>query len=345
MSLILFGINHKTAPVSLREKFSLAPQRLKEEILRWKQELSLAEILMLSTCNRFEVYAACSEEDGESARLRERFTRAGAGEVTYHYREPESVSHLFQVACGLDSMVVGEGEILSQVKEAYRIAHEARTTDKRLNVLFQRAIFVGKEARTKTGIGMGNISVGSVAATLALKIFGNLSKKTVLVAGAGKMSEKALKHLLSFGPDAVYLVNRTFENAQELAARFGGVAVPWEKLEEAIFACDIAILSTGAEEFIITREQVMRRHLKAPGRALFLIDISVPRNVEPSIGSLDNVYLYNIDDLQAIADENLGKRQNEVAKAAAMVSRHVEEFMGWYQSLGGVRETSLKHRP
>jgi glutamyl-tRNA reductase len=323
--VVVLGLSHHTAPVVLRERFAFGEARV-PAALQMLREAGLAhEAVILSTCNRVEIYAATPLEP------RRAFTELRQFLVTCHdyhdpltdelysLTEPQSIEHLFRVACGLDSMVLGETEILGQLKKAYDFALQNGHTGPVLNKAFQKAFNVAKHVRTETNIQRGSISVGSVAVELAEKIFSALNDRRVMVIGAGDTSEKTARALLSRGARSIIVSNRSYERATALAAELGGTAIHFEEWTKAFTDVDIVISSTAAPHYILDGpklETVMRLRRNRP---LLLIDIAVPRDIDPQVNFLDNVYLYNIDDLQAIADDYLKQRKEEIARCEAII--------------------------
>lgn len=340
MHLVVIGLNHHTAPIELREKLSISEARISEALAALKA-LGVAECLILSTCNRTEVYACTSTRSDDAAIIE------CIGEVCgvrpevfiphlYSHAGHKAVLHLFRVASGIDSMVIGEAQILGQVKDAYAAAGGLGYTGPVLNSVFRQAIVVGKRARTETDIGRGAFSVGSAAVQLARSIFEDLKGRTVLMVGAGKMSELAITHLVSCGTSTLLVANRTHERASSLVSRFGGQAIPFDDLPSALGSADIVIASTGAERPVITGDLVLSAMRVRRGRPMFFIDIAVPRDVAPEVESIDNVFVYNIDDLQAAVDADAGNRQAEVAKIEAMIGQELEQCMRWFRTLDAV---------
>jgi len=334
MRLELVGMNHRTAPVEIRERIALRPERLADAIGGLRSAAGARETVVLSTCNRVEVYAAGSPELLTPAALAcflATFNGLAPDVLRphlYFHSSRAVVRHLFGVAAGVDSMVVGEPQILGQVKEAYLAAVGHGATGKVLNALFQAAIQVGKAVRTHTPIGTGRVSVSSVAVELAASIFGTLEGRTVLVLGGGDMAEQALVHLLESGAETALVANRTLERAQALATRHGGQAVPYDHLADHLPRADVVIVSTGAPHYVLTRQHLrdaLRRRRNAP---LLVVDIAVPRNVEPDAGDLDNVFLYDIDDLESVVSRNRSERERAVVEAFALIERHAADFVG-----------------
>lgn len=331
MHLVVIGLNHKTAPVEVRERISFDETSIPRALSELHSSCRVAECAILSTCNRSEVYACTTARADDEVIIKwiGSFCETEPDEFrAYLYSRAghKAAEHLFRVSAGIDSMVLGEAQILGQVKDAYAAACAAGTTGTVLNALFQQAIAVGKRVRTETQIGRGAFSVGSVAVGLAQSIFGELSGRKVLVVGAGKMAELTLTHLLSSGVERPVVSNRTLERAKQLAERFCGEAVEFERLGSALEAVDIAITSTGSREPIITRQAVAAAMRARRGSPLFFIDTAVPRDVEPGVAELDNVFVYDIDDLQSAVDTSLRNRKAEVAKVEAIVAQETAAF-------------------
>ncbi len=340
MTISLSGFSHHTCPVELRERLSFPEERLPAALLKLKQELHEGGAVILSTCNRVEVYT----RDDTTPELLHGLVRefltswhglepeAFVGHIYEHYNR-DAVAHLFRVASSLDSMVVGEDQILGQVHDAYLLAHAEGATDKILNSLFQRAFKVAKEVRTKTNINVGKVSVSSVAVDLAASIFGDLADKTVLVIGSGEMGELTLKSLVDRGVGQVLVANRTLANAENIAARYAGEPLALADLKNFLHRADIIITSTAAKEPILLAsdfQQALRKRENAP---MFVIDIAVPRDVDPKVIDLDNVYCYDMDDLESVAAQNVEARRAEMAKCLELVESQVDRFLGWRQSL------------
>jgi glutamyl-tRNA reductase len=339
MNLLLCGVNHKTAPVSLREKLvCLIPDvhAAYDHLKTWPE---VSESLLYTTCNRVEVMCVTEAPEAAAALLREFFARhpeIASGDLEesfYVHRDQEAVQHFFRVASSLDSMVVGEPQILGQVKQAYREATENQATGPILNRLVHKAFSVAKRVRGETGIGDHAVSVSYAAVTLAKKIFGELTGKNVLLLGAGEMAELALEHLKGQGVAQITVANRTLARGVSLAQRFGGEAVSLEELPEQLLSADILISSTGAGDFLVTRDQVKGMMRRRRQRPLFLIDIAVPRDLDPGLNELDNVYLYNIDDLQEVVEFNWQRRQHEATKAERLVAAETLKFLHWLETL------------
>jgi len=334
MPILLIGLSHRSAPLSVRERFAFADEAIPAALQSLRSSGAAQEGVILSTCNRVEIYACTELEPRQGLSTLRQFLLDCHGcpeplpEEIYGLGEPESVQHLFKVACGLDSMVLGETEILGQLKDAYDLALKAGHTASRLNKAFQRAFNVAKHIRTTTNIQRGSVSVASVAVELAEKIFNDLDHREVMVIGAGDTSEKTARALLSRGARNVIVANRTFARAEALAGALGGRAVQFDDWAAEFEKVDIVISSTSAPHYILDRlklEPLMkaRRH-----RALLMIDLAVPRDIEPEVNFLENIYLYNIDDLQTIADDYLKQRQDEIARCTEIICEKARALLG-----------------
>jgi glutamyl-tRNA reductase len=338
--IIVIGVSHRTAPLPVRESLAFPKDQLRDALLRLRAETGAGEAMILSTCNRVELYAR--QDDPGAVEALESFlaryhSRDGRElhEVVYRYADAEAIRHAFRVASSLESMVIGEPQILGQVKEAYQVAEEAGTLGAALNALRNRSLAAAKRVRTETGIGRNAVSVSYVAVELARKIFGELKDKNVLLVGAGKMSELAAKHLVRSGGRATVLGGRTFEKAAELAAALGGKAAPFESLRDELARTDIVISGTGAPGIVIHPADVESARAARRGRharPLFLIDIAVPRDIDPAVRKLGGVFLYDLDDLKAVAEANLRERLKEAAAAEGLVEREVREFLDWQKA-------------
>jgi glutamyl-tRNA reductase len=332
VSLILLGLNHKTAPLEIRERFAYGEDQVPDLLKRICEPPGIDELAMLSTCNRTEIYAVTQEPSLCRSRLLELFQGQGHPDFLYLQKDDEAIKHLFQVSSGLDSLVLGENQILAQVRQAFTAAQRARTTGPLLDKLFPWALKVGKLARSQTRICQGAASVAAAAVELAQMIFEDLKGRRVLLLGAGKMTQAALKLLQNSGVERIRVVNRTLARAEELAARCGGEAAPFEDLDKAVLDIDILIASTGAPHYVVSRQRLAAIMAQRRGRPLFMVDIAVPRDLEPSCQELDNVYLYNIDDLQSVVAENLARRQSEVQKVLRIVDLEYQEFSRYLES-------------
>jgi len=340
--IVLTGLNHKTAPVAVREKIFSGCQK-KSDLLPSLLSLNgVNEVLYISTCNRVEIIASIEESGNALKDLKDFLTRNGglteketAG-CFYEYRNEEAVRHLFRVASSLDSMVMGEAQILGQVKEAYREALEKYATGVVLNRLMHCSFRAAKRVRSETGIAVNPVSVSHAAVELAKKIFGSLDGKKILLIGAGEMAELTGQQLISKGAQSIIVANRSLAQAELLAEKFHGEAAPLDALEAKLVEADIVISSTGAPDFIVTADMLRRIHHRRKNRLLFLIDIAVPRDIEPAASSLENVYLYNIDNLQDIVDENMNVRKKEAVKAEMIVEEEVARYINWQKELESV---------
>ncbi len=344
MHLIVAGLNHRTAPVELREQVAISDFKLPAMLRQLVARTEIREAVILSTCNRTEFYAVCEADGGTSGEavlhdflvsLTNSPAKGFAGHL-YFYRDGRAADHLMKVSSGLDSMILGESQILGQVKAAYQAAALSGATGAILNNLLQSALATGKRVRTETTIGQGAFSVGAAAVELATSIFGNsLHGKTVLVLGAGKMSELTARHLQASGAPTVLVTNRTFDRAEALAQQLGtgASACRFDDLPNALLESDIVICSTAAPHPVVTPDLIHSAMRARKNRPLFLVDIAVPRDVDPAVASIDNVYVYNIDDLSAVVDRDHAKRQLEVQRAQSIIDESVRQFQVWRRSL------------
>lgn len=338
MNFQLIGVNHNSAPVEVRERLAIPETRLPDAIRSLVQQPGVDEGMVLSTCNRVELLTS-SNQGSDLRGFLPLYFGVNPDTLTshiYEFKERDAVRHVFRVASSLDSMVVGEPQILGQVKEAYAIARGLGAVHSALDVLLSRAFAVAKRVRTETAIGSSSVSIASVAVQLAQKIFGSLTNKTVYMVGAGKMAELATRRLMANGVGKILFSNRTHERALQLSEAFGGAAIPFEQLHETADRADIVLISTGATGFLFRREhgeQLLSRRRNSP---MFFIDISVPRNVDPEMGRLDGMFVYDIDDLQAVAAGNTAERQREAARAEEIVELEVERFALRIKSLAVV---------
>lgn len=333
MALFVAGLSHKNAPVALREQLAVEEDKLRQLLVDLQGGDALQEVVVLSTCNRVEVYGV-AEAPGEARALAFRALCRHRGvdlavvePLLYTHLEADAVRHAFRVAASLDSMMIGEPQILGQVKDAFSLAQACEAVGPSLHPLFSQAFNVAKRVRTETEIARHAVSVSFAAVELAKKIFDGLSGRAVLLVGAGKMSELAAKHLVEQGAFPIYVTNRTWARALELARALSGTAVPWDELATALAAVDIVVTSTGATEPVITRPAVTRVMHGRRGRPLFFIDIAVPRDVEAGVDGLDDVYRYDIDDLKQVVDANLRERAREAQRAEGLVEREVGKFL------------------
>ena len=330
MPVVLIGLSHHTAPVTVREKFAFSEAEI-PETLQKIHGLGLAtESVILSTCNRVELYSVVPDKAHTAHLLA--FLRSSRGSEAaesefYIHLEPHSLEHLFKVACGLDSMVLGETEILGQLKKAYDLALQHKLTGSRLNKAFQRAFNVAKHIRSSTNIQRGSVSVGSVAVELAEKIFTTLTERNVMVIGAGDTSEKTARSLLGRGAKSIMVSNRSFDRAETLAAELGGRAVRFDHWDQEFANIDIVISSTSAPHYILDRTKLAPLMKLRRNRPILLIDIAVPRDIDPEVNYMESVYLYNIDNLQAIADDYLKQRREEIAKCEAYIREKAQALL------------------
>ncbi|HMD41345.1 MAG TPA: glutamyl-tRNA reductase [Candidatus Acidoferrum sp.] len=340
MEIVLVGLNHRTAPVEVRERVSFTVEQSRKAADELRSRGILAETLVLSTCNRSEIYGVPPESSHECAPGLSSFlsefhaVRADVLSVSlYHHYDRAAVRHLFRVAAGLDSMLLGEAEILGQVREAYKFAHEYGATGPVLNRLFQGALEVGKRVRTETELGTRPMSVASAGVKLAERIFGKMNERSALVLGAGTISEQVVNQLRDRGIARLFIMNRSREGAEELAGRVGGKVVGWGEWDTALKLPDVVVTSVSAEEPVLRREILQAAMAARGNRALFLMDLGVPRNIEAAAADLYNVYVYNLDDLTEIVEQNRHARQSEVPKAETIVDEHVGKFLSWQASV------------
>ena len=339
-NIIVCGLNHKTAPVEVREKIAFQEFILQEALSKLKNRKGIDECLILSTCNRVEIYAV-SPENSENLKniiiefiaefhkiLPEKFVNH-----LYFYNNYEAIRHIFRVGSSLDSLVVGEPQIIGQIKDAYRIAVKTKTTGKVLNKLLHRTFFVAKKVRTETEIANSAVSISFAAVELAKKIFDSLIGKKILLIGAGEMCELAAKHLISNGASEIFVANRTYEKAVELADEFKGHPVNFENRYFIMEKVDIVISSTGAPYFVVEFEKMKEIAKNRKYKPLFMIDIAVPRDIDPKINNIDGIYLYDIDDLKEIVEKNILARKSEAEKAEIIVAQEAQKFLKWLESL------------
>lgn len=332
-------MNHKTAPLEIREKLSLSCWSDLNPLTELMKVPHVKEAMYLSTCNRVEVLAETTEAAAAAVGLRSfifnhgNLTPEEMGRCLYVHTDIEAIRHLFRVSSSLDSLVMGEPQILGQVKDAYHLAMENKTTGMVLNKLVHHAFRAAKRVRTETAIASNAVSISYAAVELAKKIFGNLQGKTVLLVGAGEMAELAARHLLNQGVGKVLIANRTYTRALEIAAAVQGTAIEFNDLAARLEDADIVISSTGAPGYVVTRDMVAEALRGRKNRLLFLIDIAVPRDIEPEVGELDNAFLYNVDDLQEVVDDNLQNRRQEAEKAEAIIEEEVKKCQAWVNSL------------
>jgi len=336
MKILLTGLNHKTAPVELRERLAIAPEELAAETRALLTHPGIREGLILSTCNRVELLVCYEGGEPElAAYLNARFTvdKQSLQPHLYQHHEVEAVRHIFRVASSLDSMVVGEPQILGQVKESYNAARSIGAVGGNLERLLQGAFAAAKKVRTETRIGASSVSIASVAVDLARKIFGSLEGKRVLLIGAGKMSELAARHLMQQGAGSILISNRTHERAIQLARKFNGHVVRFDDLHARADEADILITSTGSPEFIFRTPHAQHFLHRRRNRPMFIIDIAVPRDVDPEINRLDGIFLYDIDDLQSVTASNLSERAHEAQRAEAIIEQELARYQRRVESL------------
>lgn len=342
MKVFVVGLNHKIADVDVREKLAFDGPKLEEGLLRFRELPEIQEGMIISTCNRVELYANVNDpqraSESTKAFLAEfhNINRASLDKALYIYNDINAVRHIFRVASSLDSMVVGEPQILGQLKDAFELALAKKTTGILLNKLMKKAISVAKRVRTETRIAENAVSISFAAVELAKKIFTDLSKRVFMLLGAGEMAELAAKHLISNGVKEFLVSNRTYERACDLAKEFNGRPVKFDDFTQEMVRTDIIICSTGAPHYILTKSQMQKVLKERKQRQVFIIDISVPRNIDPEVNDLDNVYLYNIDDLQGVVDANMFERQKEAEKAEKIVEEEMDTFLKWQASLDSV---------
>lgn len=340
MHLLVTGINHTTAPIEVREWFAVSAEQLTATLDALKATKSVLECVIVNTCNRMELYAVVDKldrgRDYMMRFIRDRFhvSEENLRQYSYCYEELEACRHLFRVTCGLDSLIIGETQILGQVKDHFAIAQAHRTTGAVLNTLFKEAITVAKRAHTETEISEHPVSVGYAAVELAKQMFGEFENRHILMIGAGKMAELTVKHLLGQGANRFSIVNRTLENAQLLAATCAGQAYTFTDLKRLLVEADMVISSTGSSEWILHRADVDAAMSMRPNRLLFMIDIALPRDLDPQIHETPNVFLYDIDDLRGIVDYNLEQRKAAIIKIEAMIGESLSGFRSWLNMLG-----------
>ncbi len=340
--IVLLGINHKTAPVELRECIAFSDDESINALQTLRRQQNIKEVLLFSTCNRVELLFVTDDKARTIPSTKEfiadfnKIPLEDFEDALYIHEGDEAVRHVFRVAASLDSMVLGEPQILGQMKAAYRTATEVKSSGVILNRLLHRTFFVAKRIRTETGIGDRAVSISYAAVELGRKIFGELAGKTVLLVGAGEMAELAVEHLIRNNATDIYVANRTFETGVQLAKTFKGTAIRFEEITGALEYADIIISSTGSPEYVITRDQVKGVIRKRRNRPFFFIDIAVPRDIDPRVNKLTNSYVYDIDDLQGVVDDNIEDRQHEAIKGERIVDEAVINFRQWYDSLEAV---------
>ena len=342
VNLILVGVNHKTTPVEIREKLAFTKGKIEESVDRLFNFPDIIEHTILSTCNRVEIYARANCQDSAIKSIKQficDFHEVSPVELEdhfYSYRNEEAVEHLFRVSSSLDSMILGEAQILGQVKDAYSLAKDLRSTGLVLNQLFEKAFSIAKKVREETGIAERSVSISSAAVELAQKIFDDLENRTVMLVGTGEMAELAAKHLISYGVKTVYVTSRTYDRAVNLARTLNGSALDFEAFKNELHRADIVITSTSAPNFIIKKEMVEKAIHERKNKPIFFIDIAVPRDIEPDVNDLENIYLYDIDDLQVVVSANMKQREKEAENAMNFISQEVTKFNNWVGTLDAV---------
>jgi len=338
VQILTLGLNHRTAPVEIREKLAFPESVQPEALTRLVGDYGLKEAAILSTCNRSELYVA-GEEDGLEVARRFLADYQGVdvtalGDHFYSLSDADAVSHLFRVACGIDSLVVGESQILKQVRETLELAQLNGSARLLLNELFQRSLHVGKRARTETDIGRGRLSISTAAVELASQIFEELADCGALLLGAGEMGELTAQYLVDSDIRQLWVANRTYERAEELARRFSGQATPFDDFPERLTEVDIVISSTSAPDFVLLPDMLRETMRQRRGRPLFLIDIAVPRDIDPEVRNIDNVFLFDIDDLEQVVDANRQDREQEILKVQELIDEELGDFLHWFNALG-----------
>ncbi len=340
MSLLALGLNHKTAPVDIRERITFGPDIIVGALRSLLELPSVEEVVILSTCNRTEIYCRLAETGPEEiSQWLSNFHGLELETISpylYCHEGKDAIQHLLQVACGLDSMVLGEPQILGQVKAAYQTANDAKATGKLLGRLFQHTFSVAKQVRTDTAIGCSPVSVAFAAVSLARQIFSDLSQQTAMLIGAGETIELAARHLHQHGIGRIIVANRTLERAHSLANQFDGYAISLTEISTHLSEADIIISSTASPLPILGKGAVESALQKRRHQPVFMVDIAVPRDIEAEVGNLNDVYLYTVDDLDEVIQENMRSRQEAAQQAMEIIEQHTEEFMGWLRSLDAV---------
>ncbi|MFP3323703.1 glutamyl-tRNA reductase [Planococcus sp. SIMBA_160] len=342
MHTLVVGVNYRSAPVSIREKLSFIESELPQAMQALQQQKSILENVIVSTCNRTEIYAVVDQLHTGRFYVKQFLASyfdipmEQFSQYLFLHEQDEAIDHLFRVTAGIDSMVLGETQILGQVKSSFLAGQEIGTTGTVFNQLFKQAVTLAKRAHSETAIGENAVSVSYAAVELGKKIFGSLKNKHVVILGAGKMGELAIKNLQGSGADRITVINRTFEKAEVLADKFGGTAKPLNQLQCALLEADILISSTGSTDFVIDLELMQYVEKLRKGKPLFMVDIAVPRDMDPRIGDLQNVFLYDIDDMQGIVEANLAERERAAKQIAVMIEQEAEQFNDWLGTLGVV---------
>lgn len=348
--ILLLGVNHKTAELALRECLAFRDEESKDALAGLRAAPGIEELVLISTCNRTEFLITTHESEAAVAAIKRYLeeTRGVAGgqfeQALYIHQGDSAVRHLFRVASGLDSMMLGEPQILGQIKAAYRLATVQKSSGVILNRLLHKTFFTAKRVRTETGIGDHAVSISYAAIELGRKIFGSLEQKRVLLVGAGEMAELAVEHLIRHRAGDIYVANRTFERGMDLARRFNGQAIHFQEIGDYLEKAEIVISSTGAPGYVITREQVKGMMRRRKNRPIFFIDIAVPRDIDPKINRLHSAYVYDIDDLKGVIEENIADRQKEAMRAERIIDEAVIRYRQWYDSLNAVPTIKALHR-
>lgn len=342
MKILVIGLNHKTANIETRERLAFNGPKLEEGIIGLKNISEVKEIALLSTCNRVEIYSCVQSNPAAAENIRNflasfhGLNRSDFDETLYAHTDENAIRHVFRVASSLDSMVVGEPQILGQLKEAFDFALSKKTTGVMLNKLMKKAISTAKRVRTETKIAENAVSISFAAVELARKIFGDLSEKSFMLLGAGEMAELAARHLVNNGVKEVMVANRTYDRGCDLAKEFNGRAIKFENFLHELVNTDILICSTGAPTYVLTKTDMQKVMKERKHKPVFIIDISVPRNIDPEINKIDNAYLYDVDNLQDVVDTNINERKKEAEKAEQIINEEVEKFMRWMAALDSV---------
>ncbi|MBS4191491.1 glutamyl-tRNA reductase [Bacillus sp. FJAT-49705] len=342
MHILVVGLNYKTAPVEIRERLTFNPSQLTDALNTLKNKKSILENVILSTCNRTEIYAVVDQLHTGRYYIKEflsewfQIEKDEFSPYLFIYEQDGAIDHLFNVVCGLNSMILGETQILGQVRSSFLQAQDEQTTGTVFNHLFKQAITLAKRAHSETEIGANAVSVSYAAVELAKKIFGSLENKHVLILGAGKMGELAIQNLHANGASKVTVINRTFEKAHDLAERYAGKAKTLQELQCSLIEADILISSTGAKEFVVTKDMMVNVEKMRKGKPLFMVDIAVPRDLDPMLADLDSVFLYDIDDLEGIVEANLQERKKAAEVIELMIEKEIVDFKQWLNMLGVV---------
>ncbi|UCF14706.1 MAG: glutamyl-tRNA reductase [Phycisphaerales bacterium] len=339
MKIVVLGLNHKTAPVEIREKLAFDTAETGRALCELRGRFARAEFVLLSTCNRVELYCAgpqCQGADAERlANFLSEFHNVELDkfrQFLYAHEDEEAVRHLLSVASSLDSLVVGEAQIIGQVKESYKLACAAKTTGKVLNRLFHCAFAASKKVHTTTSIASGRVSVAGVAVELAMQLFADISSANVIVIGAGDTGQLIIQHLLQAGARNITVINRSYERGLSVAEQYGIDVRKWEQLDEQLIGANIAIAAASVQDYLFKKDSFRRIMLSRKEENLLIIDIAVPRNFEPAVNELDGLYLYSVDDLSAVVEQNLKARERDMARGAQIVLEHVAEFMEWFRA-------------